>query len=83
VFHLNVALFWNDYTCFSGVSDVRFNCFGCMLQVFHLDVAKVDLMLHMLQWDPFTRAAWCWVHVHARGCGRGASGRRGEQYGRR
>ena len=26
--------------------------FGCMLQVFHLDVANVDLVLHMLQWDP-------------------------------
>jgi hypothetical protein len=22
-----------------------------MFQVFHLDVAKVDLVLHMLQWD--------------------------------
>jgi hypothetical protein len=37
--------------CFASVSDICckcFNCFGRMLQVFHLDVAKVDLMLHML-----------------------------------
>jgi hypothetical protein len=26
-----------------------FNCFERMLQVFHLDVVKVDLVLHMLQ----------------------------------
>ena len=25
-------------------------CFRCMLHMFHLDVAKVDLVLHMLQW---------------------------------
>jgi hypothetical protein len=25
-------------------------CFICMLHMFRLDVAKVDLMLHMLQW---------------------------------
>jgi hypothetical protein len=39
-------------TCFSGISDIYckcFSCFGRILQVFHLDVAKVDLMLHMLQ----------------------------------
>ena len=47
VFYLDVAyvLQWLQ-TCFPGVSDVcckRFNCFENMLQVFHLDVAKVDL----------------------------------------
>ena len=26
--------------------------FGHMLQVFYLDIAKVDMVLHMLQWDP-------------------------------
>jgi hypothetical protein len=26
--------------------------FGCMLQAFHLNVVKVNLVLHMLQWDP-------------------------------
>ena len=42
------------FGCFAIVSDVcckYFNYFGCMLQVFYLDVAKVDLVLHMLQWD--------------------------------
>jgi hypothetical protein len=37
---------------FFRVSDVCckcFNCFGHMLQIFPLDVAKVDLVLHMLQ----------------------------------
>jgi hypothetical protein len=33
--------------------------FGCMLQVFHLDVAKVNRVLHMLQWDPPVVAACC------------------------
>jgi hypothetical protein len=28
--------------------------FGRMLQVFHLNVAKVNLVLHMLQWNPPT-----------------------------
>jgi hypothetical protein len=33
-----------------------------MMQVFYLDVAKVDLMLHMLQWDSPAAAACvsCW-----------------------
>jgi hypothetical protein len=33
--------------CFASVSDVYckcFSCFRCMLQVFHLDVAKIDLL---------------------------------------
>jgi hypothetical protein len=29
-----------------------FSCFGRILQVFRLNVAKVDMGLHMLQWDP-------------------------------
>jgi hypothetical protein len=53
------SFFW----CFASVSDVcckcRCNCFGCMLQVFRLDVTKVDLVLHM----------------HARGSEGGTSGR--------
>ena len=71
---------------FSSVSDVRykyFSCFGRMLQVFHLDVAKVDLMLLMLQCDPPAV-----VHAHGkrrdgtrhggeRGKGRGIDGGRG------
>ena len=38
--------------CFAIVSNVYFKCFICfgrMLQVFHLDDAKVDRVLHMLQ----------------------------------
>jgi hypothetical protein len=63
-FHLDVC---NGYTrCFkffwyfASVSEVCCKCCNCfrhMLQVFHLDVAKVDLVLHMLQWDPPTAAA--------------------------
>jgi hypothetical protein len=57
VFHANVAyvLQWL-HTCFPHVSDICckcFNCFGHMLQMFPLDVEKVDLVLHMLQWAPF------------------------------
>jgi hypothetical protein len=42
------------FGCFASVLDIYckcFNCFRCMLQVFHLDVAKVDQVLHILQWD--------------------------------
>jgi hypothetical protein len=40
--------------CFASVSDICFKCFNYfkrMLQVFYLDIAKVDPVLHMLQWD--------------------------------
>jgi hypothetical protein len=52
VFHLDVAyvLQWL-YICFPGVSNVCCKCFNCsgrMLQVFHLDFVKVDLVLHIL-----------------------------------
>jgi hypothetical protein len=39
-------------TCFPYVSDVCckcFNCFGHMLQIFFLNIAKVDLVLYLLQ----------------------------------
>jgi hypothetical protein len=51
-----------------------------MLQVFHLDVEKVDLMLHMLQLVPPAATACYsyWAHVHARGSGWGVSGKRGK-----
>jgi hypothetical protein len=52
VFHLNV-------TYVSHISCKCFNCFGRMLQVFHPNVAKVDLVLHMLQWDPSAAATCC------------------------
>jgi hypothetical protein len=40
-----------------------------MLQVFYLDVAKEDMVLHMLRWDPPVASACCscWATVHARG----------------
>ena len=56
--NLDVACVCNGFQVFSGVfttvSDVCCKCFNCferMLQVFHVDIAKVDLVLHMLQWD--------------------------------
>jgi hypothetical protein len=54
--HVVSSFFWY----FASVSDVCCKCCNCfrrMLQVFHLDVAKIDLVLHMLQWDPPTAAA--------------------------
>jgi hypothetical protein len=43
-------VFYNSYThvlqVFLGVCKC-FSCFGCMLQVFYLNVAKVNLVLHM------------------------------------
>jgi hypothetical protein len=60
VFHLDVYIYlqWL-HTCFQVFSGVFarvidvcckcFSCFGRMLQVFHLNIAKVDRMSHMLQ----------------------------------
>jgi hypothetical protein len=45
--HMLSSFFW----CFISVSDVCckfFSYFGHILQVFHMSVAKVDCMLHML-----------------------------------
>jgi hypothetical protein len=41
-----------------------------MLQVFHLNIVKLDLVLHMLQCDPPAASAYCscWGTVHA--CGK-------------
>jgi hypothetical protein len=47
--HVFLSFFW----CFASVPDICCMCFSCfkrMLQVFHLDVAKVDRVLHMLQY---------------------------------
>ena len=49
-------------TYVASVSDVCCKCFSCLrriLQVFHLDIVKVDLVLHMLQWDPPAPATCC------------------------
>ena len=56
--HVVSSFLW----CFASVSDVCckcFNCFGRMLQMFSLDVAKVDMVLHMLWWDLSAIAACC------------------------
>jgi hypothetical protein len=64
--YLDVAYACNGFQVFSGVSQVFHTyvasvsvAFGCMLQVFHLNVAKVDRVLHMLQWGPPVVAAYC------------------------
>jgi hypothetical protein len=77
------------HTCFQVFSSVckyskcmlqMFHLFRRMLQVFHLDIAKVDLVLQILQWDPHVASACCsyWGAaerarscVHARGKWRG------------
>jgi len=50
------------------------------VQVFCLNVAKVDLVLHILQLDPFAVTACCsyWACLHARGCGGGTGDRHGK-----
>jgi len=82
VFHLNVAyvLQWL-HTSFPRVSDVcckYFNYFRRVLQMFPLDVAKVDLVLHMLQWTPSAAAGPTYMcmgveRVQAAGMGNRAS----------
>jgi hypothetical protein len=59
------------HTCFPRVLDVYckcFNCFECMLQMLPIDVAKVDLLLHILQWTPSAAAARpACIHVGVEG----------------
>jgi hypothetical protein len=88
VFHLDVAyvLQWL-HTCFPRVLDACCKCFNCfrrMLQMFSLNIVKVDTVLYMLQWTLFTVTAYysC-LSLHACGCGGDASGRRGKPCGRR
>jgi hypothetical protein len=59
-FRCMVQVFQLFWMYVASVSDVRYKCFsrfGHMLKVFHLDVTKVYLVLHMLQWDPPTACA--------------------------
>jgi hypothetical protein len=69
VFHLDVCicLQWL-HPCFQVISslvnfsDVGCKCFSCfeyMLQMFHLNVTKIDQVLHIIQWDPSIAAACC------------------------
>jgi hypothetical protein len=63
---------------FPSVSDIcckYFNCFGRMLQMFHLNVIKIDLVLHILQWDPSTAATYCscWARLHVCLCAGGTT----------
>jgi hypothetical protein len=63
VFHLDVAYVLQClHTCFPRVLDVCckcFNCFGRMLQMFPLNVAKVDMVEHTLQWPDATVGPAC------------------------
>jgi len=54
-------------TYVASVSTVLDVCCKCC----PLHIAKVDLVLHMLQWTPFAAAACCscWARLHERGCG--------------
>jgi hypothetical protein len=78
MFHTYVASVSSEYCIylqwlfkyFASVSDAYFRCFTCfgrMLQMFYQDVAKVDMVLHMLQWDPaVARAPSCVTVMHLR-----------------
>jgi hypothetical protein len=55
VFHLDVAYVFTHMKCFqvffSSVSHICFECFSCftlMLQVFYLDISKIDLVLQLV-----------------------------------
>jgi hypothetical protein len=52
---LTLSSAWTSLHCdatsrWTHVATVCFMRFRCMLHIFYLDVAKVDLVLHMLQW---------------------------------
>jgi hypothetical protein len=62
-------------TCCNGVSTVCPKCFICfrrMLQRFHLDLTKVDLVFECCSGTHLLRppACSCWARVHACGSGR-------------
>jgi hypothetical protein len=69
VFHLNVAYVCKDYIrvfkfflVFASVSDICCKCFNYferMLQVFHMNIAKVNRGLHMLQGNPPVAYTYC------------------------
>jgi len=73
VFHMYVtSVLSGCCICFAMATHVFFKCFSGferMLQVFRLGVAKLDLGLHKLQWNPPTATACysCWGAMHARG----------------
>jgi hypothetical protein len=46
----STSLHWTAASRRAHVATVCFICFICMLHMFYLNVAKVDLVLHMLQW---------------------------------
>jgi hypothetical protein len=71
-FHLDVVYVLQLlHTCFPRVLDVcckYFNCFERMLQMLPIDVPKVDLLLHMLQWIlSATAARPAYIHVGVEG----------------
>ena len=65
VFYLNVEYVCNGFRVFSGVLQVFQTYAASVLAIlaicykcFHLQVVKIDLVLHMLQWDPPVVAAY-------------------------
>jgi hypothetical protein len=72
MFHTYVAsVSYGCCICFAMATDVFSWCFRRMLQVFHLDVVKVDLVLHMLQWNLSAVAAHACACDGARAVGAG------------
>jgi hypothetical protein len=68
MFAMTTHAFSSFLWCFASVSDVYCKCFsyfGCMLQVFHLDVAKTHRVLHMFQCVWEVEGAWS-LHVVCR-----------------
>ena len=69
--HMFCNIFFEVFSgAFTSVLDACFKClfvFRRMLQMFHLDVSKVDRTLHMLQCDSLVTPASCsyWGVVHA------------------
>jgi hypothetical protein len=46
----STSIHWGTTSRWAHVAIICFMRFKCMLHMFYLDVAKVDLVLHMLQW---------------------------------
>jgi hypothetical protein len=78
------AMAINVFSWFSDVCCNYFNCFGSMLQVFHLNIAKVDLAVvyvtvgpiyssHLLQLLGSPACAWVWRGRHGAGAGHEAA----------
>jgi hypothetical protein len=56
---MSMSIHWGATSRWEHVATICFMRFRCMLHIFHLDVAKVDLVLHILQWL-YTYVASIW-----------------------